>query len=202
MAQIKQINILDMIKIYGEEDCRSILSSFICPLNKDVENFIHNKSIEFALQHIAITFLVFVENRKQLLFVGYYTLANKFVSISGNTLSKTMQKRISKFSQYDTNSRSYLISMPLIAQLGKNFAYENVNINFTGTELLTLACNRVLQVQKIIGGKMTYIECSANQKLYKFYSEHDFVVFGKREKENEELSDSPHLVQMLKYFKN
>ena len=128
MAQIKQINILDMIKIYGEEDCRSILSSFICPPNKDVENFIHNKSIEFALQHIAITFLVFLENRKQLLFVGYYTLANKFVSISGNTLSKTMQKRISKFSQYDTNSRSYLISMPLIAQLGKNFAYENVNI--------------------------------------------------------------------------
>lgn len=94
-----------------------------------VENFIHNKSIEFALQHIAITFLVFVENRKQLLFVGYYTLANKFVSISGNMLSKTMQKRISKFSQYDTNSRSYLISMPLIAQLGKNFAYDQEEVS-------------------------------------------------------------------------
>ena len=202
MTRIKETNILDLVDLYGEEDCRSILSSFICPLGKDVEDFIHNKAIDFAVQRIAITFLVFLERGEQLLFVGYYTLANKFVSVSHNMLSKTMQKRIAKFAQYDSGSGYYLVSMPLIAQLGRNFVYEKNNTDFTGTDLLELACKRVIQVQKIIGGKMTYIECASNPKLYEFYSKQNFVTFGEREKEDDELTESPVLVQMLRYFKN
>lgn len=202
MTRIRETNILDMIDLYGEEDCKSILSSFVCPLGKDVEDFIHNKAINFAIQRIAITFLVFMEKEDRLLLVGYYTLANKFVSVSGNMLSKTMQKRITKFSQYDSELDSYLVSMPLIAQLGRNFAYEKNSIEFTGADLLELACKRIIRVQKIIGGKMTYIECASNTKLHEFYSKHDFVVFGEREKENDELTESPVLIQMLKYFKS
>ena len=48
---------------------------------------------------------------------------------------------------------------------------------------------------------MTYIECASNPKLHTFYSKHDFVVFGEREKEQNELTESPVLVQMLRYFK-
>ena len=59
--QIKQINILDMMKMYGEDSCKAVLSTFMCPLNLDVEDFIHNKAIEFARQRIAITFLVLKE---------------------------------------------------------------------------------------------------------------------------------------------
>lgn len=50
---------------------------------------------------------------------GYYTLANKFVAVSANMLSKTLRKRIVQFSQYDAILDRYLISMPLIAQLGR-----------------------------------------------------------------------------------
>ncbi len=39
---IQQINILDMIKMYGEDSCKAVLSTFMCPLNLDVEDFIHN----------------------------------------------------------------------------------------------------------------------------------------------------------------
>ena len=202
MTRIRETNILDMIDLYGEEDCKSILSSFVCPLGKDVEDFIHNKAINFAIQRIAITFLVFLEKDEQLLLVGYYTLANKFVSVSGNMLSKNMQKRIAKFSQYDSELSSYLVSMPLIAQLGRNFAYEKTSIEFTGADLLELACKRIIRVQKIIGGKMTYIECASNSKLHEFYTKHDFVAFGEREKENGELTESPVLIQMLRYFRS
>lgn len=202
MTRIRETSILDILDLYGEEDCRSILSSFVCPLGQDVEDFIHNKAIDFAIQRIAITFLVFLERDEQLFLVGYYTLANKFVSVSGDMLSKTMQKRIAKFAQYDTELKRYLVSMPLIAQLGRNFAYKKSNTDFTGADLLELACKRVIYVQKIIGGKMTYIECSSNPKLHEFYSKHDFVAFGEREKENDELTESPVLVQMLRYFKS
>ncbi len=201
MLRIRETNILDMIDLYGEEECRIILSSFSCPLGKDVEDFISHKAIEFAKQRIAMTFLVFHERDEQLSMVGYYTLANKFVSVSGHMLSKTMQKRISGFSQYDSTLDRYLVSMPLIAQLGRNFKYEKINTGFTGGDLLELACKRIIQVQKIIGGKMTYIECASNPKLHLFYSKHDFVAFGEREKEHDELAESPVLVQMLRYFK-
>ena len=202
MTRIRETNILVMMDLYGEDYCKSILSCFICPLGKDVEDFIHNKGIDFARQRIAITFLVFLEKDESLCLVGYYTLANKFVSVSGNMLSKTMQKRIEKFAQFDTKLERYLVSMPLIAQLGRNFAYEKSDTEFTGAALIELACKRIIQVQKIIGGKMTYIECASNPKLHEFYSKHGFVTFGERERENDELTESPVLVQMLRYFRS
>lgn len=45
MQHIKQINILDMMKMYGEDSCKAVLSTFMCPLNLDVEDFIQNKAV-------------------------------------------------------------------------------------------------------------------------------------------------------------
>lgn len=46
---IKQINILDVLEMYGEDSCREILSTFICPLNMDVADFIDNTSFSNSL---------------------------------------------------------------------------------------------------------------------------------------------------------
>lgn len=202
MWSIKQINILDMLDMYGEDSCREILSAFSCSLNIDVADFIHNKAIEFAKQRIAITFLVFRETEKGNVLSGYYTLANKFVAVSAGMLSKTLKKRISKFSQYDAVLDRYLISMPLIAQLGRNYSDTAREYPVNGNDLLDLACQNVKNVQHIIGGKTTYIECASNPKLQEFYAMHDFVPFGERERDNDELADSPILVQMLRYFRS
>ena len=51
----------------------------------------------------------------------FKSIANKFVSIAGAHLSKTLQKKIAKFSQYDDSLGRFMVSMPLIAQLGRNF---------------------------------------------------------------------------------
>lgn len=82
--------------------------------------------------------------------------------------------------------------IPLIAQLGKNDKYSDL---ISGEQLLTLACDRVKQAQKIIGGKMVYIECASNPKLHSFYSTNGFTEFGQRE-----ANDNLPLVQMVKYF--
>lgn len=196
--QIKQINILDMMKMYGEDSCRAILSTFMCPLNLDVEDFIHNKAIEFARQRIAITFLVFKQSENGSAFVGYYTLANKFVSIAGTYLSKTLQKKIAKFSQYDDSLKRFMVSMPLIAQLGRNFN-PNQPLSITGSDLLSIALQRVLDVEYLIGGKTVYIECNDQPKLFDFYSAAGFLAFDKRNKQGN-ISENDVLVQMLKYF--
>lgn len=107
MAEYVQINILDMLESLGEDECSKILSSFVCPLNSDVENFARNKAIQFAKQRIAITYLVFVHQENDAYLAGYYTIANKFISVLGSVLSKTMQKKIGKFSQYDEDLQRY-----------------------------------------------------------------------------------------------
>lgn len=200
MAEYVQINLLDMLETLGEDECSRILSSFVCPLNIDVEDFANDKAIEFAKQRIAITYLVFAYQGDEAYFAGYYTIANKFISILGSVLSKTMQKKIRKFSQYDAHLQRYMISMPLIAQLGKNYA-EYLPMNVMGSDLLDMALERVREVKHLIGGKTVYIECNNQSKLYEFYSEKGFIVFNERFKEKRKDDDvSDLLIQMLKIF--
>lgn len=198
IQNIKQINILDMMKMYGENSCKTVLSTFMCPLNLDVGDFIHNKAVEFSRQRIAITFLVFKETETNSAFVGYYTLANKFVSIASAHLSKTLQKKIAKFSQYDDSLERFMVSMPLIAQLSRNFN-PDLPFNIAGADLLFMALQRVLDVEYLIGGKTVYIECNNHPKLLDFYSASSFLAFDKRNKQGS-VDENDVLIQMLKYF--
>lgn len=195
-----ELNLLEMLDTYGEDKLQAVLSRFMCPQNTDVENFIQSKAIVFARQRLAMTYLVYSTGELPEL-IGYFTLANKFVSINGNALSKTLQRRISKFSQYDEELDRFLVSMPLIAQLGKNFN-PSLSASISGQELLTIACHKVQEAQFIIGGKAVYIECASNPKLFDFYSASQFVQFGQRERDTDEIVESPVLVQMLKYFRD
>lgn len=45
--EYKIINLNDMISELGEEKSKEILSDFYCPQNKDVQDFLKIKSIEF-----------------------------------------------------------------------------------------------------------------------------------------------------------
>mgnify|MGYP000901805735 CR=1 FL=1 len=200
MKGFVQANLSKMVKELGEDKVKTILSHFICPLNKDVEGFLRDKSIEFAKQGLAATHLVFTSYKGSLALIGYFTLACKIIIIYRNNLSKSLQKRISKFAQYDQNLRRYSLSAPLIAQLGKNY-----NINYdkliSGDELLHMACEKVNQIQVDLGGKVVYLECEDKPKL--IYSSHGFVNFGRRSLEGDEqdIFQGNSLVQMLKYFK-
>lgn len=105
-----------------------------------------------------------------------------------------------KFSQYDEELNRYLLSMPLIAQLGRNYA-SPADLYIPGSVLLDIACKKVQEAQDIIGGKTVYIECADSPKLYDFYCGNDFYEFGRREKDSGELLEGKFLVQMLKYLK-
>ncbi len=55
MTGYQLILLKDIIEELGEEKTKEILSQFSCPLNLDVETFLHNKAIEFAKQSISAT---------------------------------------------------------------------------------------------------------------------------------------------------
>ncbi len=188
-------NILDLIENYGEDEVDTILSDFSCPINSDIEIFLRDKAIEFAKQKIAITYLVSDDTNGNML--GYFTLANKAIQINDNAIeSKTLKKRISKFSSYDKEN-GYIVPMFLLAQFGKNFSVEDGNCVHM-EELMGLVCQVINRVQHIIGGSLIYLDVdSENTKLIDLY--HDtcgFVQFGNRTSSN----DQKNYTMMIKYL--
>lgn len=201
MTGYRVVNLGALIEELGEDAAKSILSDFSCPLNADVEYFLSTKAIEFAKQGWAQTHLVFASYKEKWVLVGYFALSNKTICVPGKNLSNTLKKRISKFAAYDSNLKSYILSAPLIAQLGKNYT-NGYNKLITGDELLNEACNKISRIQFELGGRFAYLECEDKPKLTDFYSKNGFCNFDTRKLDKDE-TDKLHgeyLVQMLKYI--
>ena len=79
------VNIQDMLKAIGEEKLSKLLSDFSCPLNREVEDFVRNKSIDFAQRKLSITYLVMKRtNEDKNILVGIYTLSHKAIEITNS----------------------------------------------------------------------------------------------------------------------
>lgn len=199
--EYKIVNLSHMILELGEEKCKDILSKFYCPKNKDVQEFINVKAIEFAKQGLAATHLVLSEINNKMEILGYFTLSNKTLSIKKRALSKTLIKRISKFATYDNETHKYMLGAILIGQLGKNYD-NNLNQYISGQDLLALACNKVKEAQLDIGGKVVYLECEDKDILKNFYQKNGFINFGRRNLDRDETEklSGKYLIQYLRYL--
>lgn len=200
MTGYKSVNLKLMLEELGEKQTAMLLSKFSCPLNEDVETFLHRKAVEFAKQGFSQTHLVFASYKGKPEIAGYFTLANKYITIRSDKVSKTLRKRINKFATFDPIIQAYCLSAPLIAQLGKNYT-DGLNGLITGDELLKLACDKVARVQFDLGGKFVYLECEDKPKLIEFYTSNGFCEFDHRILDKDETGlDGEYLVQMLKYI--
>ncbi len=205
-SKLFSMNLNDVIKQLGEDKTKNILSSFECPLNKDVENFLREKAIIFNKQGISRTHLVYSHIKSKELgeskeLVGYYTICYKNLTLYKRFFTNTMWKKVVRFGDKPPEDKKCDFSAPLIGQLGKNFANSN-NTLIKGSELLDLALNKIKLIQNEIGGKFTYLECEDNPKLIKFYEDNGFTVFGKRTLDRDETDiNGEYLVQLFKYNK-
>lgn len=57
MSEFKQFNLSNILEQLGEERTKEILSSFFCPLNRDVEDFCRSKAVEFSKRGFAQTLI-------------------------------------------------------------------------------------------------------------------------------------------------
>ena len=203
MIGYSKINLLDASEVIGDAELHSVISDFSCPLNNDVQDFLQEKAIEFSKQRWSSTYLVFASYRGTQTLAGYFTLAMKHFHIetSQRSISKTLRKRIRKFSTHDDEINRDIVAAPLIAQLGKNFAHGYENL-ITGNELLKIACDTVADAQRILGGRFVYLECEDTPRLMEFYQSNGFSPFWKRELDPDETGiKGKYLVQMLKYLR-
>lgn len=197
-----EMNLSNIIDQLGEDVTKTILSSFSCPLNKDIENFIKYKAIEFSKRTTAKTHLVFwqTDDEKYSEFVGYYTITSKVITVDRNALSNNEAKKLKNQGVYDEAKQEYTVSAPLIAQLGKNFSNGNDTL-ISGSDLLYLAVNKIRKIQREIGGRFMYLECEDNEKLLSFYTRYNFKIFGKRTLDRDEPDiNGDYLVQLFAMF--
>ena len=193
----------DLVSESGEEQVKEILSGFLCPLNPDVEQFMHEKALMFARNNFATTYLVFMSYKKEPVLVGYYALAIKPVVIKAKTLNSDWRRRLRRYADYDEELKQFSVALPLIGQLGKNFA-NDYNKLITGDELLQAACDTVHSIQWMTSGKMAYLECEDIPALTEFYERNGFYRFANRNLDRDELEHNKgkYLVQMIRYFRS
>ena len=206
MAEITgfwQSNLRDLLAELGEERTSEILSAFECPLNPDVQSFLREKAILFSRHGYASTYLVFASYQGSVVLIGYYALAMKAVVIKGSLLSSQWRGRLRRFAFYDSDLKQFPLSLPLIGQLGKNYAHHYDRL-ISGDDLLGIACETVREIQLMSSGKMVYLECEDVLPLTSFYERNGFFRFANRNLDGDErdLSQTPYLVQMIKYFKD
>lgn len=208
MTGFKVVSLLNLIEEIGEDDAKAILSDFSCPLNPDVETFLREKAIPFSKQGWAQTQLIFASYIKEWRLVAYFTLANKSIVINGNIfrtnsghpISKTLKKRIKRFAHYEKDAKSYIMSAPLIGQLGKNYT-DGLNNLISGDEVLLEACNKVKMIQSSLGGRFVYVECEDIPALIDFYTSNGFCAFCNRPLDPDETNlKGDYLVQLIKYL--
>jgi len=173
---------------------KEYLSGFRSIHNEDVERFIKEKALDFSAQSVARTHLVLLEKGD---FLGYFTLAHKILQVPAKLLSKNLEKKVSRFGRLDERSESYSLPLPLIAQLGKNYA-AGLKETIDGSILLKLACDKVKRIQRDLGGKFTYVECEDKEPLISFYTRNEFVRIDGGDPLKLYDTSKPYLVQMIR----
>lgn len=200
MSEFLRINLTELIEEVGEDKTKNILSSFSCPYNKDVEDFLHNKAISFSRMGRAKTHLIFWHEGKELELVGYFAIASKYFTVSKDAVSKSIMKKLKQHGQWDEYQKRCVIPAPLIGQLGKNYVEGNECL-ISGDELLKMAVEKVREIQNEIGGKFVYLECEDVEYLKSFYPDNGFVLFGSRLLDKDETNiKGSYLLQYLKYI--
>ncbi len=178
----------------GESELSLLLADYSCPLNNEVNDFLHKSAIEFTRKNQSVTYLVFPSEGGAL--AGYFTIALKSLTIHGINISNTVKRKLSRISDLDEDTGTYTMSAYLIAQIGKNFN-TNKSSRISGKTLLDLSLDVIRGLQYAGGGVVVFLESESNDKLIKFYEDYGFKKFDVRLSKSERYA-SRNLVQMLK----
>lgn len=165
----RTISLYDLInQKVGEKAIKEILSDFSCPLNEDVDYFIHYKAYDFERVGLARTYLVYALIDDKPILVAFYSLGQSNVVISED-LSKNMKKKIFG-TTYPIGKN---IKTLLIGQLSKNF-YNGYNQYIAGDILMGLVFEKIKEIHLLFPSVVIHIDCRNDIHLKRFYEKWGF----------------------------
>jgi GNAT superfamily N-acetyltransferase len=143
------------------ENPHNLLHSFKCTKNKDLEEFLHSKALDFGKRGTSKTHLLIKDD----VVIGYFTLSMKPILTEG--ISKEVIKKIDGFSK-----NRKCIYFYLIGQLGLHDDYIGKGI---GEFLLFNAINLIEQAHVNIGGRYILVDAYACDPVIHFYERNGFT---------------------------
>ena len=163
------------------EDSRlkNILSSFSCVYDEDIQNFLHNRAIDFELLSKSRTYLIIDKEQFQkprirlddLTIYGYISLAVKVFTVP-ETISNRQRQQLDGFSAKEHGKQISNFPCYLIGQLARNSNVPKESIS--GAELLNFAYDIIAISVDAVGGRNILVECHNNEKLVQFYLDNEF----------------------------
>lgn len=190
---LKIIGLQSLLKALDEKTVKEILKKFksipdtVTGEVNDVEYFLHSKAIQFEKMAISTTHLIFSEYKEEDVLVGYFSVANKPLTMSKrnyNNLSSSQKRKLYQGGR-KTESGGYELNSYLIGQIGKNYSKEAQETkSITGKMILSLAYDTLLQAKMIVNAKYVWLECTDNPKLLNFYKSFGFTEINNYTSEN------------------
>jgi len=164
----------------GNRKLSSLLLSFSCSLDSDIETFFRNRAIEFELLSKTKTYLVCDEDHLirngEIFILGYFSLSLKSLDIPSG-LSNRKRLILDGFSSKLHGEPIRTIPCYLIGQLGKNSSIPKEQQYLTGDELLIWSLSVIKDAVNAVGGRYVVIECHNNPELIDFYKRNGFEWF-------------------------
>lgn len=189
-----------MIRVAGDIDMLNhILSSFSCAYDEDIQNFLHNRAIDFENLLKSRTYLVVDEEQfenpafslDKLTIYGYISLAVKVFTVP-ETTSNRQRQQLDGFSAKEHGKQISNFPCYLIGQLARNSNVPKDTIS--GAELLKIANTIIGEAVKLVGGRNILVECRNNEKLIQFYLNNGFYKVSQVPDENQTM------IQLIRRF--
>ena len=175
----RTLSLEEMMNELEDEVLKSILSSFSCIYDEDIQNFLHNRAIEFERLSKSRTYLVVSDEEfrnpkvmfDEITIYGYISLAVKVFTVP-ETTSNRQRQQLDGFSAKKHGKQIYNFPCYLIGQLARNSNVPKESIS--GVELLNFAYKTIGEAVKLVGGRNILVECHNNKKLIQFYLNNGF----------------------------
>lgn len=170
------IALKDIIEKFGKNDANKVLSEFFCPINSDVEMFMHFKAYPYECAGMARTYLIVALDHEKIYGVcAIYSVTTKSISISQQMNSKS--RRIAFGTTYAVGNP---VNAILIGQLSKN--YKDGNDQYiTGELLMSLIIDHVRKMDILVPSVSVYVECENKPELRSYYEKYGFTYFSTNE---------------------
>lgn len=167
---IVNIKLNDYLEKAGIDETKSLLSSFFCSRDCDVEYFIRNKAIPFEFSdHSRTTLICWLDDENgELELIAYYSIANQVFYL--DQLSSSLQKKL-RGGEIRENQKSNSLTAILIGQLGKN---EHASCPINSNALFSELFSSINDINKLIPSRLIYLHCKDIPKLRILYEEKGF----------------------------
>ena len=187
----------DIMSELEDDKLKSLLSSFLCIYDEDIQNFLHNRAVEFERLSKSRTYLIVSEEQfenpeiafDEFTIYGYISLAVKVFTVP-ETTSNRQRQQLDGFSAKEHGKQISNFPCYLIGQLARNLNVPKDSIS--GAELLNFAYDIIAISVDAVGGRNILVECHNNQKLIQFYLDNEFYKISQMPDENQ------NMVQMIR----